>query len=185
MSARIRFASGLLYRLSFHIHPCGKDLNWLFENQTSVLTIARMHKQVSKIEAFKHVAMAKDGSSLQEFCTSYPQEAVKFFEFILDVKKALRAWNLHLQQKHVSIKDINNLFMFFLEINEIASCLHISELCMTEAEVKSTKEELLSVAANLELVLVRHIPALSGTKWLATCIQLIHALFISFLAVVT
>ena len=163
-SARIRFASGLLCRLSVHIHPSSDDLMWLFENTSDVLRIAQIHQQISKIECFKLVALEENENNLQVFSTSYPPEMVVFLKCVICIKKALRVWSHHLKLKQVIIKDIVNLQMFFSDVNDIASCLLVSEISLTEAEAIGNKKELDVVVNNLESVLVRHIPDLSNTE---------------------
>ena len=162
-SARVRLASGLLCYLSSHIHPSSNDLKWLSDD---VCILANVYMNVSRTEALQPAATEEDKSSLLQLCTCYPLDLLSFFEFILNVKEALKAWNLRLQNKQVTFQHIEDLFLLVEQI----SCL--TNLLMLSSDIRITKTKLLSmqddyqyVVTTIECLLVRRVPCISDTKW--------------------
>ena len=161
-SARVRLASGLLYHLSSYIHPSITDLKWLSDD---VCRLAQIYKLVTKINSFKFVVSVEDKSRLLQFGTSYPRDVLRFFEFILEVKKALRTWNGRLLRKQVTFQDIVDLSSLVQNIADLADYLALTDISISDDKLASIKDQYQSVAADLECVLVSRIPDLSDLEW--------------------
>ena len=160
-SARVRLVSGLLYHLSSYIHPNITDLKWLSDNFPDVCKLAQIYKLVAKIESFRFVASVEDESRLQHFGTFYPRDVLRFFEFILKVKKALRAWNSRILGKQVTFQNIMDLTSLVRNIADLADYLALTDISISDVILVHINDQYQNVAACLEYMLVRRIPDLS------------------------
>ena len=140
--------------LSSYIHPSSTDLKWLSDNCPDVCRLAQIYKLVAKIESFKFVASVEDESRLQQFITSYPRDVLRFFEFILKVKKALRAWNSRLVHKQVTFQNIGDLLLLVQNISDLADYLTLANISISDVRLESIKDQYKNVADSLESVLV-------------------------------
>ena len=163
-SARVRLASGLLCYLSSHIYPSSNDLKWLSDDAMYIL--ANVYINVSRIEALQPAAREEDKSSLLQLCTCYPLDLLSFFKFILNVKEALKAWNLRLQNKQVTFQQIQDLSLLVKQISGLTKLLMLtSDICITKTELLSMRDDYQYVVTTIESLLVRRVPYISDTKW--------------------
>ena len=163
-SARVRLVSGLLYHLSSYIHPNITDLKWLYDNFPDVCKLAQIYKLVARIESFRFVASVEDKSRLQHFGTSYPHDVLRFFEFILKVKKALRAWNSRILGKQVTFQNIMDLTLLVQSIADLADYLTLTDISISDDTLSRINDQHRDITVGLECVLVRRISDLSA-EW--------------------
>ena len=158
-SAKVRLASGLLYHLSSFIHPSSGDLKWLSNNSPDVCKLAQVYKLVAKTESFRLVALVEDESELQQFNSSYPLDVLRFCKFILEVKKALRAWNRRVLNKQVTFQNIVDLRVLAQSITDLFEYLGLTNICISDERLTSIQDQHQKIADDLESMLVRRISA--------------------------